>query len=425
MHETTAITVAPAERAALALKSSQVETELRELARSSNDITAVVDKAGREQAHRIGMTLRGRRTDIEKQGKAARDDATKFSKAVIAEESRLIAIIAPEEERIMALRDTWDAEQERIKAEAVAKERQRIEGIEGMICHLRDYPRLVTTWDSMSPSEACHRAIRQLEVLDPNDPIYEEYTPKAKIAIDESLFMLREMHTRAVEKEEAAAAEVVAREAERQRVAAEAAELARQRAEQEAVAKRLAEQQAELNRQQEVAAATARAEEAKRQAAADAQAADIKRQSDELAAKQAAFEAKLKAQAEEDRRRKEALEAAEQMDAAHAEALLMNAAWVAPAVDTRIKIEITPGELEFSPAEQAALDDILKPTAPPTLRLGQIGERFGFVVTADFLTSLGFAPAATEKNAKLYHEHDFKSICAALLRHIADVQARF
>jgi putative phage-type endonuclease len=61
----------------------------------------------------------------------------------------------------------------------------------------------------------------------------------------------------------------------------------------------------------------------------------------------------------------------------------------------------------------------------PSLRLGQISERLGFTMTADFVLSLGFAPAATDKAAKLYHESDFPRICAALQRHIAAVQAKF
>jgi predicted phage-related endonuclease len=64
-------------------------------------------------------------------------------------------------------------------------------------------------------------------------------------------------------------------------------------------------------------------------------------------------------------------------------------------------------------ARQAAV-----PTTAPTLRLGQMCERFGFTMTADFLGSLGFAPAATDKSAKLYHEADFPAICAALIRHV-------
>lgn len=65
-----------------------------------------------------------------------------------------------------------------------------------------------------------------------------------------------------------------------------------------------------------------------------------------------------------------------------------------------------------------------EPSGPPTLRLGQINERLApIALTADGLASLGFAPAATDKSAKLYHERDFPRICAALMRHIQAVQA--
>ena len=58
----------------------------------------------------------------------------------------------------------------------------------------------------------------------------------------------------------------------------------------------------------------------------------------------------------------------------------------------------------------------------PSLKLGQIAERLGFTLTADFLKSLGFEPAATDRASKLYHEHDFTLICAALVKHINGVQ---
>ena len=61
---------------------------------------------------------------------------------------------------------------------------------------------------------------------------------------------------------------------------------------------------------------------------------------------------------------------------------------------------------------------------PPTLKLGQISDRLGFTVTAAFMESIGFAPAATDKAAKLYHEGDFKSMCAAICRHISAVQTK-
>lgn len=60
----------------------------------------------------------------------------------------------------------------------------------------------------------------------------------------------------------------------------------------------------------------------------------------------------------------------------------------------------------------------------PHLRLGQICERLGFDVTADFLNKLGFAPAARDKAARLYHESDFPLICQALIRHITYWKAR-
>lgn len=59
---------------------------------------------------------------------------------------------------------------------------------------------------------------------------------------------------------------------------------------------------------------------------------------------------------------------------------------------------------------------------PPSLRLGQINERLApIALTAEGLARLGFAPAATDKSAKLYHDHDFPAMCAALIRHVTAV----
>ena len=55
------------------------------------------------------------------------------------------------------------------------------------------------------------------------------------------------------------------------------------------------------------------------------------------------------------------------------------------------------------------------------MRLGQICEKLGFNITAEFLFSLGFEPAATEKNAKLYKTRLFPLICRALVNHINSV----
>lgn len=66
-----------------------------------------------------------------------------------------------------------------------------------------------------------------------------------------------------------------------------------------------------------------------------------------------------------------------------------------------------------------AINAAQRSAAVPTLRLGQINERLApIAMTADGLASLGFPHAATDKAAKLYHEHDFPRICAALIQHI-------
>lgn len=101
--------------------------------------------------------------------------------------------------------------------------------------------------------------------------------------------------------------------------------------------------------------------------------------------------------------------------AAIADAMIAEA--VIPAPDTRPVITV---ELEEVPELAPIAHD-----APPTLKLGEMSSRLLFTVTADFLLSLGFAPAATEKNSKLFHESQFQSICAAIQRHVAAVQAKF
>lgn len=61
-------------------------------------------------------------------------------------------------------------------------------------------------------------------------------------------------------------------------------------------------------------------------------------------------------------------------------------------------------------------------SSPPELRLGQIGDRLGFSLTADFLRTLGFEPAGRDRAAVLYHQHDFDRMCVALMNHIVKVR---
>ncbi len=130
-QEVTALTAV--QRAATALESSAIEQQLTELAESTKDIVVVTNKDGREQCHRAYMVAREKRVSVEKLGKAARDDANAFSKAVVAEESRLVAIIEPEELRLKALRDNWDTKEAEEKAAKKAAEEARVAGIKAKI----------------------------------------------------------------------------------------------------------------------------------------------------------------------------------------------------------------------------------------------------------------------------------------------------
>jgi len=100
----------------------------------------------------------------------------------------------------------------------------------------------------------------------------------------------------------------------------------------------------------------------------------------------------------------------------HAEALEMNAAWIPSAAPA----PVAPQSIEETVIGLPAGDDLF--SAPvATLKLGQINEKLGFTMTADFLLSLGFAPHAVERASKLYKVSDLPSICAALVRHINKV----
>ncbi|WP_186211269.1 hypothetical protein [Burkholderia gladioli] len=274
MITTTELTVV--ERAAVSLQSTERETALRELVAKSTDLVEIKNTAAREQVHGAAMALRTARTDIEKAGKAARDDANAFSKAVIAEANRLVAITEPEEKRLLALRQAWDDEREAEKEAKRQAEAMRVAAIRERI----DVIRALAARMVGRPSFAVAAEIEALEVLDISLDRFQELTGEAEAARGATLDKLRELHAAAV-----------AHEAEEARLAAERDELARQRAE-------LAEQQ----RQE----AEARAARERQEAAARAEQERIDRE--RLEAEEAARRAQ---QEREDAERREALAAEE------------------------------------------------------------------------------------------------------------------
>ncbi len=223
--------LAPIERAKQALTVCATEAALAELAAKSRDIVTITNADGYQQVHGARMALKTMRVTIEKTGKAARDDATQFSKAVIAEEKRLIAIIEPEEQRLEGLQNAWEAARAAEKRAAEQKERDRLQAIETHLAKLRAILELCT---SAMPSGQLLSMAQQLE--QPPSFDYQERSDEATALREAAIVHLRAAHVEALEREER-------EEAERAHIAAEEAQKAAERA---AEQKRLADERERL-----------------------------------------------------------------------------------------------------------------------------------------------------------------------------------
>lgn len=227
-------TLPPGERAVIALGSSKAEAQIQEYLAEAKDVTAVTDKTGRELAHKVGMKLKNARTSIEKIGKAAREDAQAFSKAVIEEEKRLKGLMADEEDRIFKLRDEFDAKEKAEKEAKERAERERVEAIQAKIDAILALP----SQSVKDSADDLVLTINDLDALMIDENEYQEFAESAATVLNQVLGELRGMLEAAKSREaaEAAVAEERARlAAEAERLAAERAELDRMRAEIEAM----------------------------------------------------------------------------------------------------------------------------------------------------------------------------------------------
>lgn len=101
-------------------KFNPTTAELTALAEKSRklEVKDLGDKATLALVHDYRMELKAARVTIEKSGKAIREDALKFQKAVIAKERELIALIEPEELRLEQI-------EKQAKDHALMEERKR------------------------------------------------------------------------------------------------------------------------------------------------------------------------------------------------------------------------------------------------------------------------------------------------------------
>lgn len=323
------------ERAQVALGAAEHEKKLVALAAQSTEIVAITNPASYQQLHSARMVLKNERIGLEKLGKAARDDATKFSKAIIAEEARLIGIIEPEEKRLEAIQKAHD---DRLAIEKAAREQAEAERIARIQAAIEEIKSVDSGLTVMIGSALIMATIEGLQ-REPLDERFAEFAPEAEKAKVLAMMRLNSLHSgaleyeaeqRRVKAEREELARLKAAEDQRQREAAEreAVEI-RKRAEEDA--KRRAEIAAEERAAAERIAAQERAAQAERDKAdrearerLAAQEAEAKRIRDEEDKRQQVERDRLAAEARriEDaaRAQREATEAAERQDRAEREA---------------------------------------------------------------------------------------------------------
>jgi len=250
---TTGTELTVAQRASVALGASEHEKKLRELAKQSTEIVAITNAAGYQQLHAARMVLKTERIALEKLGKGARDDATKFSKAVIEEEKRLIGIIAPEEQRLQAIQDEHDQRVEREKQVKIEAERVRVLNIRSRID--ADLRMPATALTILSGSVVLATTLEDVKAI-AIDESFAEFAQEAEQVKVQTVVALNKLH-----------AEALAYEAEQRQLRADREEAARLRAAEEKRTREAAEKEAAEARRRadEQAAAQARIEQAERE----------------------------------------------------------------------------------------------------------------------------------------------------------------
>ena len=348
---------------------SDIASVTKQLTGVVHDLTtqAKIDEAKSLRFRLIGKP----RATVRSVSKALKSKLASVSKKVGAEEDLAAdaydeaeKLITPQIESREAVLAAEKAERERIEAERVQALRDKIEIIRGFVakCHGLTAERIAN-------------GIELVSKLDTSSGTFSELTGAALGAQIETLQAMRALHADAVERE-TEAARVDAQRVENERVAAE----------QKVQADALAAKQEAINKA----------------------AAELKTAQNKLA-EEAAEQARIaKASAEKAEVVGIAAEAAQKaLDCAIAAlpAASPTAELVAQKPIIAIELE-QPAELPIQTFDPA-----------PTMNIGAISARLGFVMNSALLEALGFY-ATPVKNAKLYQESDFPLICDGLIAHI-------
>ena len=338
---------------------SKTEAALSELRGKYHGVAYdLTTNKGDKEARAARLELTTLRTSLEKKRKEFKAPALEFGKKIDSEAARITALIIELETPID---QQIKADEARRAAEKAERERIEAERVQGLRVKIAAIWSLVDKCHGIS-SERIAKGIAQVKLIDTSPDVFAELSGDAEQTRTETLKAMHALHDKAIE-----------REIEVERVEAQRAENARIAEEQRIQAEALKAQQAELDRQR---AELAKAQQAKKQAEFDA-----------LEKSEIARLAKLNS------------------------TLIVEAPTAAPVI-----AEPTGPRMVLTPVRAATA-----PTSAPSLKLGDISQRLGFNLTADFLKSLGFEPAAVAGASKLYHDAHFPLICNALVQHIQRV----
>lgn len=247
-------------------KFDPTAAELQSLVEKTKDlsVTDLEDKSKLEVVRTARIELKKTRVKIEKYGKALRDDANKFAKAVIEKEKELIGIISPEEDRLKAIEE---------EAEKLAIRKERLEKLparKDRLAALEDGVE-ITDEELLLMDATAFETYYNHRVADKNeaDRLKAEEDQRKRDAEAKAAAEAKEAEIK--EREEAAAKKEQELKAEEQRLAAEkearereekARQEERERAEREAKEKEEADRKAKEEAEKKEAEAKARRERA-------------------------------------------------------------------------------------------------------------------------------------------------------------------
>lgn len=224
----------------------EAETTARALAEKYRNVVYNVSTTkGMAEAKAARMDLRENgRFALTRAEAKVKADVNDLKRVMADEVERIVGIVKPAEDAI----DAQIKAEEKRKADAKAKEAERVAAHEAGIAKIRAY----VTY-CREPGMTAERIAKGIEILSAVTfgPEWQDFAEKAQTAQAETLTGMRELHAVAVEREAAAAKaeqERIEREAEQARVAAENARKAAELAERERALQAQADELAERER---------------------------------------------------------------------------------------------------------------------------------------------------------------------------------